>query len=61
VHDHKLAHCGTSLNPGSDYKHNKFQLYYTCDGKVVEDDWVDDAMGMMRQLGIVPSVVAKAA
>ena len=30
-------------------------------GKVVEDNWVYDALGMMRQLGAVPSVVAKAA
>jgi predicted ester cyclase len=30
-------------------------------GKVVEDNWVYDALGMMRQLGAVPAVVAKAA
>jgi steroid delta-isomerase-like uncharacterized protein len=30
-------------------------------GKVVEDNWVYDALGMMRQLGAVPSITAKAA
>jgi steroid delta-isomerase-like uncharacterized protein len=30
-------------------------------GKVVEDNWVYDALGMMRQLGVVPDVAAKAA
>src|ERR1700746_1250360 len=30
-------------------------------GKVVEDNWVYDALGMMRQLGAGPSGVAKAA
>jgi steroid delta-isomerase-like uncharacterized protein len=30
-------------------------------GKVVEDNWVYDALGMFRQLGAVPAVVAKAA
>jgi steroid delta-isomerase-like uncharacterized protein len=30
-------------------------------GKVTEDNWVYDALGMMRQLGAVPAAVAKAA
>ncbi len=30
-------------------------------GKVVEDNWVYDASGMLRQLGVVPAAVAKAA
>ena len=30
-------------------------------GKVVEDNWVYDALGMMRQLGLVPAIAAKAA
>ena len=30
-------------------------------GKVVEDNWVYDALGMMRQLGVVPARVEKAA
>jgi len=30
-------------------------------GKVVDDNWVYDALGMMRQLGVVPAPVAKAA
>jgi hypothetical protein len=30
-------------------------------GKVVEDNWVYDALGMMRQLGVVPAPVVKAA
>jgi len=30
-------------------------------GKVVEDNWVYDALGMLRQLGVVPAPVAKAA
>jgi len=30
-------------------------------GKVVEDNWVYDALGMMRQLGAVSAPVAKAA
>jgi steroid delta-isomerase-like uncharacterized protein len=30
-------------------------------GKVVEDNWVYDALGMLRQLGVVPAGVPKAA
>jgi predicted ester cyclase len=30
-------------------------------GKVVEDNWVYDALGMLRQLVVVPAPVAKAA
>ena len=30
-------------------------------GKVVEDNWVYDALGMMRQLGVVAAPIAKAA
>jgi hypothetical protein len=30
-------------------------------GKVVEDNWVYDALGMMRQLGAASAPVAKAA
>jgi steroid delta-isomerase-like uncharacterized protein len=30
-------------------------------GKVVEENWVYDALGMLRQLGVVPATVAKAA
>jgi predicted ester cyclase len=30
-------------------------------GKVVEDTWVYDALGMLRQLGVVPAAVAKVA
>ena len=30
-------------------------------GKVVEDNWVCDALGMLLQLGVVPATVAKAA
>ena len=30
-------------------------------GKVVEDNWVYDALGMMRQLGVVAALIAKAA
>ena len=34
---------------------------WIANGKVVEDNWVYDALGMMRQLGAVPSIAAKAA
>jgi hypothetical protein len=30
-------------------------------GKMVEDNWVYDSLGMLRHLGVVLSVVAKAA
>jgi hypothetical protein len=33
----------------------------SANGKVVEDTWAYDALGMLRQLGVVPAAVAKAA